>query len=637
MSDSGRDLIQPLEEAASFLTWTQIDAQRWLLADEYGRLYFLMSMLNNRSAVIELKLDMIGTTSRASVLVYLGSGYVFVGSQQGDSQIILIGEGNFQVVDTMSSIAPILDLTLMDMGNRTGGGQTNEYSSGQARIITGSGAFQDGSLRSLRSGVIMEVLASFEEMGISMASIKNLCSLRSKSSAKYDDLLIMSMIDSSKIFQFSPEGEVEELHEYKSLLLSEGTILAINLANDRMLHVCGISARIVDLESGMILSEWSPSYERIITAASANLRYLAIAVMGVEAMILDLDGNLSVIATTTFSFQIACIHVPMFSVDICVVGLWDSKDIFLLKLSSLQTIQRAGVSNDLVSTPRSIVLTHVLPGLPPTLLVAMANGEVVTFSIDIDDPKYSISERKAVILGTQPATLSILPRGDGFYSVFAICEHPSLIYASEGRIVYSAVTAEKVSCLCSLNLEAFPGAIAIATAKDFGIASVGTERNTHVQTLHVQETVRRIAYSTKLKAFGLGTIGRTSQNGNEIVHSHFKLVDEVVFKELDTFLLDEDELVESVIKADLIDMKSTVERFIVGTSYLEDQSNEAKRGRILLFAVTEERRLRVTTTIDVLGACRALGVVAGRIVAGLVKTVRFFLVSAFRIKSIVLR
>lgn len=624
MNKSSKDVVRILDEAAIFVTWTRIDGQRWLLADEYGRLYFLMLILNHREAKTEIKLDMIGVTSRASVLVYLDNGFVFIGSHQGDCQVILIGDGAFEVIDTISSMAPILDLAIMDLGNRDGGGQANEYSTGQARIVTGSGAFQDGSLRSLRSGVIMEDLGLFEGLGIAMASVTKLFALRSLSSDPYDDLLMMSFIDETRIFQFGPGGEIEERDEHKSLELTEPTLLALNLPNERILQVCGHSARIIDLESEMIIFAWSPAVNEKITAASANRRYLAIAVEGIEVMIFDLDDELSLVATRTFDEQITCIHIPMFLVGICIAGLWNSKAIVLLKLGNLETVRESVVSNDLVSTPRSIILTHILPGSLATLLVAMANGEIVTFSVDVNDPSFRVSDKKVVVLGTQPATLNLLPEIDGLSSVFATCDQPSLIYGSEGRIIYAAVTAPKLSCLCSFDSEDFPGAIVATTDTDLGVVLVGRERSTRVQSLHVQETVRRIAYSPTLKVFGLGTVGRTLQNGGEVIQSHFKLVDEILFTELDTFLLNREELVESVITANLEDMDSKVERFVVGTAYLDEYNNESTRGRILLFAVNDEKKLRVTTWIDVLGACRALGVIQGRIVAGLVKTVRSF-------------
>jgi len=170
--------------------------------------------------------------------------------------------------------------------------------------------------------------------------------------------------------------------------------------------------------------------------------------------------------------------------------------------------------------------------------------------------------------------------------------------------------------------EAYPNALAIATPQDLKLALVDTERTTHVNTLPVGETVRRIAYSTDLKAFGLGTIRRTLQRGYEVVKSYFKLVDEVVFKMLDTFDLNEEELVQSVMRADLRDSSGElVERFVVGTAYLEDQVSDTARGRILVFAVTQERMLSLVTELPVKGACHSLGCVDGNIVAALVKTV----------------
>lgn len=615
---SGETVIEPLDEGTLFVAWEQIDAQRWLLADDYGKLYLLMLLLGSDNKVTGWQLDVIGHTSRASVLVYLDSGYVFVGSPQGDSQVIKLHEKKIELAQTISNIAPILDFTIMDMGNRAGEGQTNEYSSGQARIVTGSGAFQDGSLRSVRSGVGMEEQGLLDEMD----HTADLFSLRSIGESDYVDLLVASFVDETRVFQFEADGEVEERAAYKSLSLSEGTLLASNIPHNRILQVTPSSARVIDLEDGMITSEWSSPAGNTITGASSNDQRLALSLSGIEAVVLDLDGGLQVTSQRKFTEegQIACIHLPTVSREICFAGFWQTAAIAILNIETLETIHRVVVSDEIVSVPRSILLTQILLNQPPTLFVAMANGEVITYSVDTKN--YSLSSRKITVLGTQQANFKSLPRGDGIFSVFATCEHPSLIYGSEGRIIYSAVTAEKASCICAFNSEAYPRAIAIATDKDLKIALVDTERTTHVQTLPVNETVRRVAYSGNLKAFGLGTIRRTLRDGVEVVQSHFKLADEILFKELDTYELKEDELVESVIRADIGDQSGPRdEHFLVGTAYLDDR-DESIRGRILLFTVTGQRKLRIVTETPVKGACRALGVVDGNIVAALVKTVR---------------
>ena len=190
-------------------------------------------------------------------------------------------------------------------------------------------------------------------------------------------------------------------------------------------------------------------------------------------------------------------------------------------------------------------------------------------------------------------------------------------------MVYSAVTAEDATCICPFDSEAYPGAIALASAEtgELKLAMVDEERTTHVQTLKVGETVRRIAYSAELKAFGLGTIKRTLSAGVEEVESHFKLVDEVAFQELHTYALNTDELIESVMRSQLDEGSGGLaERFVVGTAYLDDEQQNA-RGRILVFEVTESRQLKLVAEQSLKGACRCLAMVQGKIVAALIKTV----------------
>lgn len=611
-------LFKQLPNQTIFVTWEQIDFQRWLLGDEYGKLYLLMLMIEDDKTVSGWTFDVLGETSRASVLVYLDGGYVFVGSHQGDSQVVKIQDKSISIVQTIPNIAPILDFTVMDMGSRAGEGQTNEYSSGQARIVTGSGAFQDGSLRSVRSGVGLEELGILGEMD----HVTNLFPLRLNSSTERTDVIVVSFVDETRVFKFSPEGEVEELDDYKGLTLSEGTLFTSNLSQGRLLQITSSSVRLLDLENGMLLSEWSSPEGQAITIASANDQHVALSVGGIEAVILSLAEELRVISRKEFDAQsqIACLTIPSMLSEICIIGFWQTATVVIFKLDTLEAIETVTVGNEAGAVPRSVLLTQILPGRHPTLFIGMADGNVVMFSLDIS--KYTLFAKKSIVLGTQHANFKALPRGNGLFNVFATCEHPSLIYASEGRIVYSAVTAEKATCICQFDSEAYPGAIAIATPEDLKIALVDTERTTHVQTLAVHETVRRVAYSTKLKAFGLGTIRRTVQDDVEIIYSHFKLADEVLFKELDSYELKEDELVESVIRADLDEGHGNIiERFVVGTAYLDDDRTDAVRGRIIVFEVSQERTLRVVTELAVKGACRALGVVAGNIVAALIKTV----------------
>ncbi|KAH7398342.1 mono-functional DNA-alkylating methyl methanesulfonate N-term-domain-containing protein [Pyrenochaeta sp. MPI-SDFR-AT-0127] len=613
--ESGELQTEPLDEATIFVAWERIDAQRFILADDYGRLYLFMLILDEQSRVQSWKLDAIGQTSRASVLVYLDAGDVFVGSHQGDSQVIRIAEKSMEVIQTFSNIAPILDFTIMDMGNRSGEGQTNEYSSGQARIVTGSGAYQDGSLRSVRSGVGLEDLGVLGEM----EHVSDIFSLKSNASTEHADTLLVTFVNESRVFRFDPQGEVEEVDEFASLAMEETTLAAANLSQGRVIQVTNGRARICDLDGGMITSEWLPMDGQTITAASISDSHVLVSLGGVTIVSLSLEDGLKVIKEKTFGVesQVACVALPSDSSSICFVGFWKNSQLAICSLDTLETIKTVQISED--SVPRSLLLTQIFPDQSSTLFVALADGNVVTYAFD--SSVHELSGRKSIVLGTREASFRSLPRGDGLYNVFVTCEHPSLIYASEGRLVYSAVTAENATAVCPFDSEAYPGSVAIATSEDLRIALVDTERTTHVQTLKVDETVRRIAYSPSLKAFGLGTIRRILKGGEEIMLSHFKLVDEIQFKELDTYALNEEELVECVMRCELPDgSDGLAERFVVGTAYLDDQ-NTTERGRILLLEVTPERILKLVAEVAVKGGCRCLAMCEGKIVAALIKTI----------------
>ncbi|KAF2645643.1 hypothetical protein P280DRAFT_465440 [Massarina eburnea CBS 473.64] len=607
---------EPLEEATIFVAWEQIDAQRFILADDYGQLYLFMLQLDDQNQVQSWELDVIGKTSRASVLVYLDAGYVFVGSHQGDSQVIKILEKSIQVVQTFSNIAPILDFTIMDMGNRSGEGQTNEYSSGQARIVTGSGAYQDGSLRSVRSGVGLENLGVLGEMD----HTSNLFSLSSDGDAEVFDTLLVTFVDESRVFRFHAEGEVEELEEFGGLELSETTLIAANLSQERLLQVTDRRVRISAIESGVTEHEYMPPESQTITAASANDTHVIVSLGGVTVATMGIDSGLNHYVEQKFGVdsQVACVALPPGTSSICFLGFWKSSQLSVCSVENLRILHTVSISDE--SVPRSLLLTQIFPDQPPTLFTAMADGNVVTYSFDPSTNQ--LSGRKSIILGTREANFRALPRGNGLFNVFATCEHPSLIYGAEGRLVYSAVTAEKATAVCPFNSEAYPGAVAIATSEDLRIALVDTERTTHVQTLKVDETVRRIAYSPSLKTFGLGTIKRILKGGEEILLSHFKLVDEIQFKELDSWPLKEEELVESVMRCELPDGSGGfAERFVIGTAYLDDQTAVAERGRILILEVTRDRQLKLVTELAVKGGCRCLAMCEGKIVAALIKTI----------------
>ncbi|PGH01906.1 DNA damage-binding protein 1 [Blastomyces parvus] len=631
LDDASNECIsQPLEEATIFIAWEQVDGQRWLLADDYGRLFFLMLILDSDNAVQSWKLDRLGNIPRASVLVYMGGGVTFIGSHQGDSQLIRITEGSFEVIQTFANIAPILDFTIMDLGGRAmGESQTHEFSSGQARIVTGSGAFNDGSLRSVRSGVGME------ELGVlgAMEHITDLWALRVACPEEFSDTLLVSFVDETRVFYFSPDGEVEEKDVFMGLGLAESTLLAANLPNGRILQVTERNVRVAELDGGMVIWEWSPVSQKAITAASSNDDHLVLMVGGQVLMIFDIRGDIKVAGEKDFGVdtQVSGVTVTASPARSCILCLPQTAEVVVMSLADLTIRHSTSLGEPGDAVPRSVLVAEVLPNNPATLFVSMADGSVFSFSFNATD--FSLTSMSKITLGSEQPSFKKLPRGDGLYNVFATCEQPSLIYSVEGRIVYSAVNSDQASRICHFNSEAYPGSIALATPSELKIALVDAERTTQIQTLEVGETVRRVAYSAPERAFGIGTIKRSLEEGAEVIASRFMLADEIMFRELDVYDLNKDELVESVIRAQFPDSKDSEgedilkDLFIVGTSYLDDFGEGSIRGRILAFEVTANRQLGKVAEMPVKGACRALAIVQDKIVAALMKTVVVYTLS----------
>ncbi|RDL30758.1 WD40 repeat-like protein [Venustampulla echinocandica] len=633
LDDESKAVVQyALEEASIFVAWEPYDDLRYMLADDYGMLH-LLTILVDGAVVTGIKVRKLGEISRATVMVHMGNGVVFIGSHTGDSQVIRLdleaGDQPITILQTLPNIAPILDFAVMDMGSREGETQTNDYSSGQARLVTCSGAHEEGSLRSVRSGVGLEdigILADLED-------VRNLFTLRSDGDSTVDDTLVVSFPTETRVFKFDSQGEVEEIDTFRGLSLDQHILLAMNLPNGLILQVTPTLVSILGLGPSYTVAQWQPPQGQIITAASANDSHVLLSANGTTLVSLDIQQQLREVAVQTLGNgdQVACVHVPADSPNIGVVGFFKSGSLSLLSLNNLQIIH----SEDLrrtnnASIPRDIVMTQILSKnrSGPTLFVAMEDGIVLTFNVDKSN--FSLSGRKSIVLGTQQARFQVLPREDGLFNVFATCEHPSLIYGSEGSVVYSAVTAENAICVCSFDSEAYPGSIIVATDAGIKVSQIDTERRTHVQTLPMGKTVRRIAYSPNERAFAIGCIKRELIKGEEIITSSFELVEEVLLGELGKpFILEDSngpELVECVVRAELpisYGDELPAERFIVGTSFLEEdmaQENNV-RGRILIFAIDSDRGPYLVHSHVLKGACRRVAVLDGKIVAALVKTV----------------
>lgn len=614
-----------------FVAWTKYDASHYILADDYGGLHLLtLDVRLDGVTVKEVIVCIIGKSSRANELVCLDNGYLFVGSHYGDSELLRLNldpenteRPLVETVQTIPSIAPILDFTVMDMGNReadtTAG---NEYSSGQARIVTGSGAHKDGSLRSVRSGVRLDDIGILADL----RDIRGLFPLRLNGET---NALVATFLTETRVFTFDAEGEIEEVEAFHGLDLSVRTLLVTTLDGDgSTLQITEHGASVVGVEDGITISSWTPPTGRLITSCSTNGQWLLLSIDGktlVSLRIQDLAESAQ--RESDPNDQISCLTTSPHLLDLGAVGFWSTGSVSIINLSTLDVLHSENLrrTEDDAIVPRDVVLARVLPAdvAGPTLFVSMDDGEVVTFTLN-DAAK--LSTRKSVVLGTRQARFHVLPQPGGVANIFVTSEHSSLIYGSDKRVIYSAVTAKSATYVCPFDTAVFPGSLAVATDSQLKISKIDRQRQSHVQSLPMGENVRSIAYSAPTRVFGLGCIRRELSKGVEKASSTFRLVDEVVFQPLgNPFELNQGEVVETVIRAQLPDsFGNPAERFIVGTRFLVDEnlvSGSNSKGRVLVFGVDEERSPFQVVSHPLKSGCRRLAVMEDMIVVALTKTV----------------
>ena len=144
------------------------DGFRFIFGASTGEFFILLLLINDTGKVYEMKFEKLGRTSIPSCLTYIDDGYIYVGSQHGDSQLIQLTtervvsvttkEAQFlKVVHTFPSLAPLNDFALI---------RANEMSD-QNILVASSGSSRDGALKIISSGI--------EAVTVMTADLDNIC------------------------------------------------------------------------------------------------------------------------------------------------------------------------------------------------------------------------------------------------------------------------------------------------------------------------------------------------------------------------------------------------------------------------------------------------------------------------------
>lgn len=370
----------------------------------------------------------------------------------------------------------------------------------------------------------------------------------------------------------------------------------------------------------------------------------------------------------TLDYEVACLDITPLrennnQAHIVAVGLWTDISALLLDLPDLNQITNEPLGGEII--PRSILMT-CFEGIN-YLLCALGDGSMFYFTLNKDNG--ALYDKKKVTLGTQPTVLKSF-RSLSTTNVFACSDRPTVIYSSNHKLVFSNVNLKEVNHMCSLNAEAYPDSLALATDGSVTIGTIDEIQKLHIRTIPLKESPKRIAYQETSQTFGVITVridiqemfgqqlvrpsastqttsssfsnaigalsgsgkanggaGDTTnavtpaEIGQEVEVHNLIIIDQHTFEILHAHHFQPSEYAVSLVSCKLGDDPITY--YVVGTAFVNAEESEPKEGRIIMFQYTDNKLISVAEK-EIKGACYSLVEFNGKLLASINSTVRLF-------------
>lgn len=547
----------PLETPTIFNSKTTLGPNVLLLGDDYG-LYWRFSFEEGAVDTSRLELD---NLSIPACLVSIDDA-LFIGSHYADSQLVSLKER--RVVATKTNLGPIQDMVM----RRAEGG------SGLNTLIAAAGAYRDGCLRVVRYGVGMTIQA---ELG--MPSVRGVWGVSSLST------IVVGLVGGHLILRVSEAGEIEQLAQ------GEETVVAAYAVGDRLVVVQ--KDAVVSYAGGTVEST---SMSGVALARSdGDKLYIA---RGTSLSVHRFDnGALATLSTTTFDSEVSAIEVAS---DQVLVGRYGC---CTLLVGDLDLKPLAQIDIDSKASPTAILLRTVGDMTTPTLFIGMDDGTLATAQYDLSER--SISNVKSVNVGSVAASLYEFRTATGT-NVFVVADRATVAYVTRGRLAYSSFNAADCTAFCAFENAALGSTVIVAGEDGLRIGGIDSVQKLRYRTVPVGELVRRIANGVHVLSALTMRLEVEQDTGTETQRSFLRVFDNDTFELLDSFELDTGEMCQSLTHLPVDGGEPII---VVGTSYADEESEDCRRGRILMFRLDRvSRRLEVVSSLEVPGSVYCLAI-----------------------------
>ena len=618
--------------------------------------------------------ERLGVTSGASTLSYLDNGVVFVGSLGGDSQLVELtkepqeeDKSHVKVLESWPNLGPIVDLAVVDLERQ---GQ------GQGQVVTCSGICKDGSLRIIRNGIGINETATIELPGM-----KGIWSMKSDAADEFDTFLVVTFVAETRVLAIT-DDELDEVM-IDGFEPNDMTVLCGNCCHGQLLQVTQKTVRLVDGKSQACVAEWRPpalsdQANVVINMASMNDDQVLLATGGGRVILVAIGkDSLDAIMTREMPTEVACVYIgraPSTATSmplVAAVGLW-SNEAHVVSVPGLETITKEHVGGDSAGIiPRSILMCTLED--VHYLLCALGDGHLFSFTVKLSAAEgaggISLINKKSMVLGSQPITLSAfnaLPptskaptaagvgtktsssgkdtvmdgqednREGAVTNIFACSDRPAVVHSSNRKqLLYSNVNMHEITMMCPFHCSSFPNSLALANEKSLTIGTIESVQKLHIRTVPLGEQPRRIVHIEHARCFAVccardvfppnAARAGASDALSCVTYCQVtvRLIDDQQFDTVDTFELLRDEDIVSCLYAQLED--DPEHYFIVGTAIVDVMESDVNEGRILVFSIDNDRKLKLVHAKQVGGSCYNLNAFSGgKLVAGLGGTINLY-------------
>lgn len=628
------------------------DGFRFILAASSGEFFILLLLVNEMEKVTDVKFDKLGRTSIASCLTYIDNGYVYVGSQHGDSQLIQLStervmsdtsEVSFlKPVHTFPSLSPLNDFALI---------KSNEMGD-QNVLVASGGSAKDGAIKIISSGIeavtVMSAdLDSIEETDACDSSIipTGIFAFRSgrpEDSLNHSHLAISSLGQTSAYFVNPIEGNLDELAW--GLNSTKETLEIMQLDTGHLPQVTSNGIYLGFAGNISCGGMWNCKPNERILLATKFENYFLLAMSDYSIRLFSVtSAGFTVIVSTQLSSEVS--SMQLFKCPdgtlMASISFWDMKTFGFLTFnpneknsvnsSRLIQIDHSFVNESIIRSTRIIES----PSGELFALFGSGNGKILVCPVPKSSNSTVDNDKICIIrLGSNPVKIFSF---DDKSHVIAQSDRPCHItwHGSSQKLICSVTNIPTFDTMSQFNFGDQAGFVTIKGKElRFFYLQQSLVPKVNIKSVPLGKSIHKLVHVPHAKVFAAilhnFPVMLVSTSHWPLLKSEIVLIDDETFEILDRYELKSgdginnaqeqtnlepiegrfSEIGWSVVSGNLSEMENVL---VVGTSLTsDDQKNE--KGRILVFKIGEGNRLKLISSNEVKGGVKVVSICKGLVV-----------------------